>query len=290
MNTASTPSTMTYNLTGANLTGVVALVIEGTNANLFSLDMATISPAIGAISGTTVTVTFSPTTAGGSFTAMITHSGGGLAPVEVNLMGSAVSSTLTSTENNFDFGNVSTASTPGTITYDLTGANLTGDVTLTITGANADLFAVDMTTISSSSATGPMATTVTVTFTPTTVGGPFTAMITHSGGGLTTPLVVSLRGTGASPPPPVLLGFATRAISNLRLSPNPVTGLLYVQGHGLGDMTVTVRSIAGKVHGSYTIRNTGKVPFSSLPSGMYIVQIVSQTGIVTKQIIKSSGL
>ena len=91
-------------------------------------------------------------------------------------------------------------------------------------------------------------------------------------------------------PLPVLLGFATRAISNLRLSPNPVTRLLYVQGHGLGDMTVTVRSIAGKVHGSYTIRNTGKVPFSGLPSGMYIVQIVSQTGIVTKQVIKSSGL
>ena len=87
VNTASkTPSTMTYSLTGANLTGQVDLVIEGTNANLFSLDMATISPAIGAISGTTVTVTFSPTTAGGSFTAMITHSGGGLTPVEVNLI------------------------------------------------------------------------------------------------------------------------------------------------------------------------------------------------------------
>ena len=188
-----------------------------------------------------------------------------------------------------DFGDVSTASTTSnTMTYDLTGANLTEDVTLTIGGTNADLFSVDMTTILPSSGV-ISTTTVTVTFTPTTVGGPFTAMITHSGGGLTTPLVVSLTGTGVPPPPPVL-GFATRAISNLRLSPNPVTRLLYVQGYGLGDMTVTVRSIAGKVHGSYTIRNAGKVPFSGLPSGMYIVQIVSQTGIVTKQVIKSSGL
>ena len=289
VNTASTTSNMmTYNLTGANLTGVVALTIEGTNANLFSLDMATISPAIGAILGTTVTVTFTPTTAGGPFTAMITHSGGGLAPVEVNLMGSAVSPTLASTENNLDFGDVSTASTTSNaMTYDLTGANLTEDVTLTITGANADLFTISPTD-PIEPINGEVNQTITVTFDPTTVGGPFTAMITHSGGGLTSPLVVSLRGTGVSPP--VLLGFATRAISNLRLSPNPVTGLLYVQGHGLGDMTVTVRSIAGKVHGSYTIRNAGKVPFSGLPSGMYIVQIVSQTGIVTKQIIKSSGL
>ena len=289
VNTASkTPSTMTYSLTGANLTGVVALTIEGTNANLFSLDMATISPAIGAIPGTTVTVTFTPTTVGDPFTAMITHSGGGLAPVEVNLMGSAVSPTLASTENNLDFGDVSTASTTSnTMTYDLTGANLTEDVTLTITGANADLFTISPTD-PIEPINGEVNQTITVTFDPTTVGGPFTAMITHSGGGLTSPLVVSLRGTGVSPP--VLLGFATRAISNLRLSPNPVTGLLYVQGHGLGDMTVTVRSIAGKVHGSYTIRNTGKVPFSGLPSGMYIVQIVSQTGIVTKQVIKSSGL
>ena len=287
VNTASTPGTMTYDLTGANLTGEVALDIEGTNADLFSVDMATISPAGEAISGTTVTVTFRPITAGDSFTAMITHSGGGLSPVVVNLAGSAVSPTLTSTESNLDFGDVSTASTtPNTMTYDLTGANLTEDVTLTIEGTNANLFTISPTgPIAQSS--GTVSQMITVTFDPTAAGDSFTAMITHSGGGLTTPLVVSLEGAGV---PPVLLGFATRAISNLRLSPNPVTGLLYVQGHGLGDMTVTVRSIAGKVHGSYTIRNTGKVPFSGLPSGMYIVQIVSQTGIVTKQVIKSSGL
>ena len=287
VNTASTPGTMTYSLTGANLTGEVALVIEGTNADLFSVDMATISPAGNAILGTTVTVTFRPTTAGDSFAAMITHSGGGLAPVVVNLAGSAVSPTLTSTESNLDFGDVSTASTtPNTMTYDLTGANLTGDVTLTIEGTNADLFTISPTgPIAQSS--GTVSQMITVTFDPTAAGDSFTAMITHSSGGLT-PVVVSLTGAGVPPPP--VLGFATRAISNLRLSPNPVTGLLYVQGHGLGDMTVTVRSIAGKVHGSYTIRNTGKVPFSGLPSGMYIVQIVSQTGIVTKQVIKSSGL
>ena len=288
VNTASTTTNeMTYSLTGANLTGQVNLELGGTDASLFSVDMATISPAGNAISGTTVTVTFRPTTAGDSFAAMITHSGGGLAPVVVNLAGSAVSPTLTSTESNLDFGDVSTASTSGTMTYDLTGANLTGDVTLTIEGTNADLFTISPTgPIAQSS--GTVSQMITVTFDPTVAGDSFTAMITHSGGGLTSPLVVSLEGAGVPPPP--VLGFATRAISNLRLSPNPVTGLLYVQGHGLGDMTVTVRSIAGKVHGSYTIRNTGKVPFSGLPSGMYIVQIVSQTGIVTKQVIKSSGL
>ena len=190
-----------------------------------------------------------------------------------------------------DFEDVNIASTTSnTMTYDLTGENLIGDVTLTIEGTNADLFTISPTD-PIEPINGEVNQTITVTFDPTVAGDSFTAMITHSGGRLTSPFVVPLRGTGVTPPPPpVLLGFGTRAISNLRLSPNPVTGLLYVQGHGLGDMTVTVRSIAGKVHGSYTIRNTGKVPFSGLPSGMYIVQIVSQTGIVTKQVIKSSGL
>ena len=102
VNTAS-PGRMTYDLTGTNLTGVVTLVIEGTDASLFSVDMTTISPAGEEISGTTVTVTFRPTTAGDPFTAMITHSGGGLTPVVVNLTGSAVSPTLTSTQSNSRF-------------------------------------------------------------------------------------------------------------------------------------------------------------------------------------------
>ena len=131
---------MTYNLTGENLTGNVALVIEGTDASLFSVDMPTISPAGEAISGTTVTVTFEPTTAGDSFEAMITHSGGGLTtPVVVNLTGSAVSPSLTfavdgslpdgitqdppGTGTTFDFGDVNTGLMPS-INFTVTGENL----------------------------------------------------------------------------------------------------------------------------------------------------------------------
>ena len=91
---------------------------------------------------------------------------------------------LSVVSSSLDFGEVYIASTASTIrSYNLTGENLTGNVTLAIGGANADLFVANMTTISPSNGAVPE-TTVTVTFTPTTAGGPFTAMITHSSGGL----------------------------------------------------------------------------------------------------------
>ena len=127
---ASTASTIrSYNLTGANLTGNVTLTIGGANADLFVANMTTISSSNGAVPETTVTVTFTPTTAGGPFIAMITHSSGGLDPVIVNLTGTATNvaptPTLQADPNSLNFGDVNTSSTPGIITYDLTGANLT---------------------------------------------------------------------------------------------------------------------------------------------------------------------
>ena len=44
-----------------------------------------------------------------------------------------------------DFGEVSTASTPGTMTYNLSGANLTGDVTLELGDAPTDIFTISPT-------------------------------------------------------------------------------------------------------------------------------------------------
>ena len=107
--------------------------------------------------------------------------------------------------NSLDFGDVSTASTtPNTMTYDLTGANLTREVTLVIGSTNADLFTISPTDpiTPESDAVSQM---ITVTFDPT-AAQEYTAMITHSGGGLTSPLVVSLTGAGTLAPTPNLAG------------------------------------------------------------------------------------
>ena len=253
VNTASTSSMMTYDLTGANLTGEVTLAIEGTDEGLFSLDITTpLSISGGAISGKTVTVTFSPTDSGGPFTAMITHNGGGLAPVVVPLMGSAVSPSLEATPNSLDFMQVNTASTTtNEMTYDLTGANLTGDVTLELGGAGSGAFTIDP--------TGPLtledgvSETITITFAPTDAQT-YNAMITHTGGGLTTPVVVPLTGSAVSPS----LTFAAQdpppeGITITQDSP-PGTGTTF----DFGDVnTGSMRSISFTVTGENLIETDG---------------------------------
>ena len=90
-----------------------------------------------------ITVTFNPTAAQ-AYNAMITHSSGGLTtPLVVSLAGTGTlpTPTLEADPNSLDFEDVNTASS-GTMTYSLTGANLTEDVTLELGGPDADRFTI----------------------------------------------------------------------------------------------------------------------------------------------------
>ena len=209
VNTASTSSIITYDLTGENLTGEVTLAIDGAPTDIFTIDPPGPLTLANGVSET-ITVTFNPTDAQ-EYTATITHSGGGLVnDLVLILRGRAVSPSLTFAANTplpvgiteipagtFDFGEVNTASTRS-ISFTVTGENLTENVTLAIEGTNAGLFSLDNTTppLSDGTISG---TTVTVTFNPDVAGDPFTAMFTHTGGGLTTPVVVNLTGSAVSP-------------------------------------------------------------------------------------------
>ena len=98
-----------------------------------------------------------------------------------------------STINSFDFGDVSIAADPPTLTYILIGENLTEDVVL-----SADAFIISSTgTLTPTPIDGILNTEITVTFRPTAIQE-YSGSITHSGGGLGD-LILNLSGTAISP-------------------------------------------------------------------------------------------
>lgn len=73
---ANAAVTKTITVQGVNLTANLSLAISGTNSSLFSLNATTIQKAV-AMEGCSVTITYTPTSAG-SHSAVLTISGGGL--------------------------------------------------------------------------------------------------------------------------------------------------------------------------------------------------------------------
>ena len=70
------PYTMTFNVSGANLTNNISLSISGTNAGMFSVTPSSLTQSAGSVSSTEITVSYSPTSAGShSATINITSSG-----------------------------------------------------------------------------------------------------------------------------------------------------------------------------------------------------------------------
>jgi len=80
------PYTMTFTVSGTNLTGNITLAKSGTNAAMFSIDKTSLTQSAGSVSTTTITVSYSPTAAG-SHTALITISSAGATSKTVNLTG-----------------------------------------------------------------------------------------------------------------------------------------------------------------------------------------------------------
>ena len=181
--TPGAPVTKTFTVTGTDLTGNVALAVSGTG---FSIDKTSISRNA-ATSGSTVTVTYNPTT-GGAHTGTVTLTSSGAQTVTVALNGTSTTTpTITANPTALSFS--TTVGTPVTKTFTVNGAYLEGNVTLAVAG---DGFSIDKTSISQSAAGS--GSTVTVTYNPTVFGD-------HTG-------TVTLNSTGASPVTVTLAGTA----------------------------------------------------------------------------------
>ena len=220
--TTDMPRTFTYILEGSalNASVPVALTLGGADASIFSISPANdIMPnADGTLPSNRITVAFNPTEAR-SYMATIIHSGGGISDsVVLTLMGEGIVPTLTLTptlpptvteseDNAFNFGKVRTTDMPLTFTYVLEGnaLNASVPVALSLGGADASIFSVSPANDIIPNADGSLPNNrITVAFNPTEARS-YTATITHSGGGISDSVVLTLTGEGIEPPVPTLI-------------------------------------------------------------------------------------
>ena len=166
--------TKTFDVLGDHLTGnISATVTEG--SNVFSVSPANVS-ASAAENGATFSVTFAPTTVG-TFTGTITLASEDAESITVQLTGTAVAPELLADPAELTFDEIEAGQTT-TKTFEVTGANLLGNVTATVTNGS-DVFSVDPTTISKADAESNNGKTITVTFSPSEQGT-YTGLITLS--------------------------------------------------------------------------------------------------------------
>ena len=197
--------------------------------------------------------------------------------------------------NSYGIGNVIIGGS-GLLTYTITGASLTEDVSLTLAGEGAGAFAITSPTNTTLSPTdGALSQVVTITFNPTAEER-YVATITHTGGGLTNSLVLTIAGRGTvtapitTPNAGVLgleVGLENIESTNttaIRLSPNPITDRLNIQGNGT--LQVQVRNILGTTLLVTEIIETGDLDCSALPPGLYLVSVQSTTRTQTQRILK----
>ena len=300
--TTDMPLTFTYVLEGNALNASVPLVMAlgGTDAHTFSVSPANdiIPNADGSLPNNRITVAFNPTEAR-SYMATITHSGGGISdsvvltltgegiepPVPTLILTPTLPPTVTEPNDNaFNFGKVRTTDMPPTFTYVLEGNALTSSVPLVMAlgGADASIFSISPANDIIPNADGSLPNNrITVAFNPTESRA-YMATITHSGGGISDSVVLTLTGSGTKLNNQIL--EVEETLKTIYLSPNPVSNRLLIQGNG--KLQVLVCNILGATLLTTELIGAGNVDLTMLPAGVYLVSIQDNTGRHTQRILK----
>src|SRR5690606_34677217 len=227
--TASAPQTFT--VSGIDRTGFPGdITVTAPSADFeVSLDGVTWSSSVtipftaATLNATTVHVQFVPQSLG-AISGDITVDGGGIAtPVQVPVSGTGVAAaTPTITAGSLvDFGNVNVRSTSAPETLTVSGTDLTdfpGDITVTAPSAEFEVSLDGVTW--SSSVTIPFTseplnvTAMHVQFVPQSAGA-ISGNISIDGGGISTPVLVAVSGTGIAPGTPAISATALAAFGDL---------------------------------------------------------------------------
>ena len=186
--TAPTASTITVSNTGNQPTGVLTVVLSGTNADSFTLSASTIA-SIAVNDSDSFTVAPNTGLAVGVYQATVTVSGGSNITavsfdVSFTVEAAATYGIALSPDTTQDFGTLTvgytTAPTASTITVSNTGNQPTGALTVALSGTNADSFTLSTLSIGSIAVSDSDSFTV-VPNTGLAVGV-YTATVTVSGG------------------------------------------------------------------------------------------------------------
>ncbi|MDR2234316.1 MAG: T9SS type A sorting domain-containing protein [Tannerella sp.] len=81
----------------------------------------------------------------------------------------------------------------------------------------------------------------------------------------------------------ILTAMEDPALSTISISPNPTSGQLIIKTEGQHIQRISIYNLSGMK--LFTTKST-TLDISHLPEGVYFVQITTETGSVTKKIIK----
>ena len=158
--------------------------------------------------------------------------------------------------NTYDFGDV-VANANATLTYTISGENLDASpLTFSLTNTTGNAFTISPTSVTSTA--GAISQTVIVTFNPTAEEN-YEATITHSGAGLSSPVELTLQGTGIAPltPTPTLSLSSTKLdFGNLSTAASPTKQEYTISGVNLDDGTPLLLSLTNTRGNAFTISPT----------------------------------
>ncbi len=255
VSSTSSPQSVTLANAGTASINITSIAIAGTNAGDFAISPKTCGTTLAGSGNCTVSVTFTPAAAGTRTGTLSFTDSAGNSPQTVVLSGTGTSSTanasVTPASLTFAATNVSSTSSPQSVTLANGGTasiNITG---IAISGSNAGDFTISAKTCGTTLA-GSGNCTVSVTFTPT-AAGTRTATLTFTDSAGNSPQTVALSGTGTSNTAnasvtPASLTFAATNVSSTS-SPQSVT----LANGGTASINITSIAIAGTNAGDFTI-------------------------------------
>ena len=279
---ASSQKTFTIGNTGTADLTITGITVTETDGSHFTVSPTTATVATGALAAT-ITVTFTPSSAGvKSASVSIAHNATG-SPSIVTLSGTGVTPVpiITLSPASIDFGDVEVGQSSGlTLSVGNGGTSALIVVAITVSGTDAAHFSISP--ISATIVPGAPAAAFTVTFTPSTAGGKSASLsITHNAAG--SPSAVALTGNGTSPPPPpppppapiITLALTTLTLENTEVG-SASTGTFTLDNTGNADLSITAIAVTGTDASTFTVTPTSGTVGSGA-GGLTVVVTFSPT-------------
>ena len=276
--TSATSTTFTVTNTGGTATGALVTTSSGSDAGQFAKSADTCNGQTLAAAGTcTITVGFSPTSAGPKFaTYTVTGSPGGAVAASVNgLALSDAQLVLNPTSQNF--GTVVTGSSSSDVTLTLIniGGVTTGAIQQTLAGTNAGSFTVVSSACANAQLAPGTSCQAVVRFSPTATGVA-TATLSFAGtpGGSQT---VNLTGTGVVGGL-LVIAPTTRSFGNLTVGQTSATQSFTITNTGGVASGTISTTLTGQDPSQFSVTANGCLGQTLAPGGMCTITARFQPG------------
>jgi hypothetical protein len=254
-NTASAALVVTLTNTGTSSLTVTAFTVGGANSADFAASSTTCTGATLVAAGTcTINVIFTPTTLTAE-TAQISITDDANSPVLVNLTGTGALPTATPSPTTVAFGNqiINTTSPAQVVTITNSSAVTLTIASITVTGGNSGDFAQTNTCSAPVPAAGTC--TISVTFTPTVVGGRASAVVVTDNAA-NSPQSIALTGTGVATAAVVVLNPTSLTFTSQNTGTTSAAKTVMLTNTGNATLNITSIAVGGANAGDFAQTNT----------------------------------